>query len=247
MSNKIIFDKTNPLHYSIGGSINSVKNINKKKIINYYNKYYSLNNSLIFSYTSKNKKYINSIINLYSKKYNNNNNYKNHFKDIKDYLYKLSKKQKIHYSFESQFPKNESSFVLFVFLVKQPIDSKSLLSLYIFKNFLVDNMSSLLYKKLREEKKLIYSISSEINNFLSYYTFNIYFNVHKLNKNKCINIVRDCLKYYTTHLIDQNNFNRFRDNLKFKFEKNLENENFLFNKTIENYFLYNINLSYPLY
>ena len=32
LSNEIIFDKTNPLHYSIGGFINSVKNINKKKL-----------------------------------------------------------------------------------------------------------------------------------------------------------------------------------------------------------------------
>ena len=108
-------------------------------------------------------------------------------------------------------------------------------------------MSSLLYKKLREEKKLIYSINSEINNFLSYYTFNIYFNVNKINKNKSINIVKNCLKYYSTHLIDEKNFIKFKDNLKFKFEENLENESFIFNKTIENYFLYNINLSYPLY
>ena len=162
-------------------------------------------------------------------------------------MYKLNIKKYITHSFESQFPKNKSSFVLFVFLIKQPIDCKELLSLYIFKNFLIDNMSSILYVKLREEKKLIYSINSEINNFLSYYTLNIYFNVNKLNKNKCTNIVKNTLNYYTTHLIDKKNFNKFKENLKFKFEENLENESFIFNNTIENYFLYNINLSYPSY
>ena len=84
-------------------------------------------------------------------------------------------------------------------------------------NILTNSLSSLLIKKIRTEKSLVYTINSSLDTYRNCGYYNIYFNCSNKNTNKCIKEVLKILcklqKYHLNELFIIKSINKFKTTL----------------------------------
>lgn len=126
--------------------------------------------------------------------------------------------------------------------MKQPLTIKEELSLEIFQNFLANNMSSLLFRRLREKEKLIYSVIADDSNYYSFYSFEIFFNVKNKSAdvNKSIKIVNDYIKKYSNNSIPIEEFKKFKKNLEINMKRDYNDGGVILSDVLDNYFFKNV-------
>jgi len=171
--NKHLF-KNHPAKHPIAGYPNTVKNITKQQIIDYYNKYYIPNNTFI------------SIV----------GNIKNPKKQIQK-LFKFQPKTVKTLSFKtetnSQKTKTEKRKIQHSYLTlgyKTPSrKSKESYALDIIKYYLGYGQSSKLFEEIREKHGLVYEIGAHYEANLNYGFFAIYLSTDKKNIPKIKTII----------------------------------------------------------
>lgn len=243
---RTIFPEENPLHYPIGGEIDIINKIDRKDLINFHKRYYNIDNALFFSHSYLKKKEIDKFINN-SKRYvtlssNKTTKSIDLLKSMKNKLELINKDVKNITSFKKMFPSIPSRFILITYFMKQPLTIKEELSLEIFQNFLANNMSSLLFRRLREKEKLIYSVIADDSNYYSFYSFEIFFNVKNKSAdvNKSIKIVNDYIKKYSNNSIPIEEFKKFKKNLEINMKRDYNDGGVILSDVLDNYFFKNV-------
>ena len=185
--------KNNSLGLHTLGTMESIKKISQKTIKSFYKKYYTPNNTVI-SIAGKIPLDIDSMISKYFNKYP---------KSI-EINHKI-----VPYIFEEKSPqlkvvtktKSNQCYINIAFPAISIYDPKyyavKLLSLY-----LGGNMSSYLFKELRDKHSLVYDISSELFAYEEGGYLSIYTSVDPKNVNKTISIILDKLSKLHTHKFD---------------------------------------------
>lgn len=178
--------KSHPLGKSIIGTENTLNNISKKHLLEFYNKYYNPNNIIIAVYGNFDKSKIESTIT----KYYSINNKNIHYQKIKPYNinntnfeYIVKKKNSEQVNIQIIFPCLEV-----IYDINYP--------LRLAYEILGDrnNMSSRLFNIIREKHGLVYNIASYINLYKSGGAIYIYAGLDKKNVMKAIRLIIDELK-----------------------------------------------------
>lgn len=250
---KYIFQKENPLHYTVGGPEETVKKITRDNILTYYNKYYQPKNIVFVSITNKDKEQTKKIWENAYEKYSNQPNSDNNsfpssmeiFKSIQPKLALINRPKSI--VLEKKFKKLDTYYTIISYLAKRP-SPKNIYALKIFANYLAGSLSSVLFLELREKKQLIYSISSSVsydNNFISIVLdFNCKRNNNDLNE--CQKIIEKIIHQSMDSGIPNKEFKKFKHKLIVSIEKKKGASNYELNKFIDEklfgLFLDNINI-----
>jgi zinc protease len=236
---KIIYKKDNPIIHPIIGYIPILEKITKKDIQDYYNKYYIPQNIIFFTSTFKPK---DTIKKIWSSQYKLFSNYspKNTgyitsklFKSLNLSLYNPSKSV----NFSKNFPNNTSYFVSIKYILPK-CNIKEQIAFNIFTNYLTGGMSSLLFIKLRDEKQLIYSISSNSDAGFHIQEFNIQFNCKKNKKilNSCLKNIDEELKNFFKNGIPVKEYKKFKNKTIFNFELSESSGNKKMEEIISKYY-----------
>lgn len=195
----------------VGGDIDDIKQINIDKLNNFKNKHYTPNNTtIIFFGNFNNNEVIEEIIkkigpiNEYTETFNNMTQelitFKNNEKTIIKYIKSNNKQIIINFYFKTINKNNIWNYKIILII-----------------NILTNSLSSLLIKKLRTDKGLVYGINSTLYTFKKCGYFNISFNCHKTNINYCIKEVLKILcklqKNYINELFIIKSINKFKTTL----------------------------------
>jgi hypothetical protein len=192
----------------VGGDVDDIYNINIVKLNNFKQKYYTPENTTI----------------IFFGKFNNNqvlNEIKRKIGPIQDYIPQFNAMtQKL-----IKFKNNENTIIKYI-----KTDNEQIIVNFFFKtinktniwnykiqiliNILTNSLSSLLIKKLRTDKGLVYGINSSLSTFKSCGAFNISFNCLDKNTNQCIREVLRILcklqKYYINELFITKSINKIK-------------------------------------
>ncbi|MGG7144596.1 M16 family metallopeptidase [Clostridium nigeriense] len=180
-TNEIAFNK-NPLKYDVAGLEENVKSYKRKDLLNYYNKYYLPNNSLV------------TIVSSY--------NHSEAFEEIK----KVFSKWKIGESPEKLFVK-EHNLQKSVTTIKDNIEQNTIVYLYTFYNLskdlelplrilnhrLGESSNSLLFREVREKRGLAYDIYTSIDMTNNVKTLYIYTAVGEDDLNSAIEAIDETI------------------------------------------------------
>lgn len=168
-----IFDN-HPLSFPILGKKNTIANINRKSILEYFNLYYSPENLVISVVGNIDEE---QVLNLLEEKFGD---WKNSIKDIPN----SPKPPFVKRNFISK-EKDTEQLHLCVGLEGVQESSDSLYSLLVLNNLFGGSMSSRLFQRVREDKGLAYSIYSYPSTYKDTGTFTIYAG---LNPKEIINL-----------------------------------------------------------
>jgi predicted Zn-dependent peptidase len=195
----------------VGGDIDDIKKINIEKLNNFKNKHYTPNNTnIIFFGKFNNNKVIEEIItkigpiNEYTETFNNMTQeliaFKNNEKTIIKYIKSNNEQIIINFYFRTINKNNIWNYKIMMII-----------------NILTNSLSSLIRKKLRTDKGLIYGINSSLDTYKKCGYFNISFNCHKKNINYCTKEVLKILcklkKNYINELFITKSINKFKTTL----------------------------------
>jgi predicted Zn-dependent peptidase len=206
LANEIMFN--NRYNKFVGGDVDDIYKINITKLNKFKQKYYTPENTTI----------------LFFGKFNNDqilNEIKRRFGPIHDYIPQFNPMTKNLIKFKN----NEKTIIKYI-----KTDNEQIIVNFYFKtinktniwnykiilliNILTNSLSALLYKKLRTDKGLVYSIDSSLDTFRSCGVFNISFNCLNKNTNQCIREVLKILcklqKYYINELFITKSINKFK-------------------------------------
>jgi len=195
----------------VGGDVEDIFNINIIKLNNFKQKYYTPSNtSIIFFGKFDNDQVLNEI----KKKIGPVNNYVPKFNVMTQQLIKFKNNEKSIIKYIKT--DNEQIIVNFYF---KTINKSNIWNykIKILINILTNSLSSLLIKKLRTDKGLVYGIHSSLDTFRKCGSFNISFNCLDKNTNQCIKEVLKILfklqKYYINELFITKSINKFKTTL----------------------------------
>ena len=244
-----------PLGRTIIGTLETLDNINREKMMEYYNKYYTLDNLLIGFSGHLDPTYIH-IIQKYFKnkkeKRNSSNTSSSHSKhifkpmDMKTYTPGIS----TIIPFEDKHPSYKincfsksltQDYINIIFKTKGVFDPNRYYYKLIY-NILGGNMSSRLFIEIREKLGLAYSIKCDITNYEEVGYFNIYTQNEPKDTMKCIEHIFKELIKFKKYGVDETELKNNKKNYCDIFKTNLddiedENEHYcnqiLINKPIE--------------
>lgn len=229
---QITYDKKNPLYFPVIGSVNTLLQITQEDIKNYYNKFYTPNNIIFFSFSSKNKNSIKKIWENEYKKYANLSikntqpiNTSELLKEMMPILNLTGKPGTYHLT--KYFPNNTTNLVLIKYILpKSTIKEKC--AMEIFSSYLTGSLSSKLFTELREKKQLIYGIESNFSSKLDNVDFEIEFNCKKNKKcvKKCIKTIDSVLSNFYKNGIPLIEFNKFKNKTIINYERDKEDSLF---------------------
>jgi zinc protease len=221
---KIIYKKDNPFFHPIIGYINILKNICKKDILDYYQKFYIPQNIVFFTSTYKTKSTIKKIWQSQYKLFAGNpfegppmltsNLFKNIFQSLT--LYNPSKTINL----SKKFPNNTSYFVAIKYILPK-CTIKEQIAFEIFKNYLTGGLSSLLFIQLRDKNQLIYSIDSFSESGIFIQEFCIQFNCKKNKKilDSCLDNINKEIKNFFKNGMPPKEYKKFKNKTIFNFER----------------------------
>ena len=228
-----------PLSKTIIGTIDTLHKINREKMIDYYNKYYTPENLLIGFSGCLDPSYINIIQKYFKDKKhgsgNGSGNCSSHlFKpiDMKTYTSSVSTIipfEDKHPSYKIDcFPKSlTQDYINIIFKTRGVYDPNKYFYKLIY-NILGGNMSSRLFVEIREKLGLAYSIKCDITNYEEVGYFNIYTQNESKDTIKCIEHIFKELIKFKTHEVDntelKNNKKNYCDIYKTNFD-DIEDEN----------------------
>jgi predicted Zn-dependent peptidase len=233
-----------PLAKPIIGTIDTLHKINRKEIIDYYNKYYIPDNLLIgFSGNIKS-----NYINIIEKYFKSQNSHGNTFKpiDIKNYtpgMATIIPFEDKHPSYKIDcFPKTLSQDYINIIFKTRGYFEPNKYQYKLLCNILGGNMSSRLFVEIREKLGLAYSVKCDITNYEEVGYFNIYTQNETKDTIKCIEHIFKELVKIKKFGVDEtelkNNKKNYCDIYKTNFDDiEYENEHYssqlLLNKPLE--------------
>ncbi len=234
---KILFNN-HPLSRPIIGTLKTINNIKIQDLIQYYQKYYRLDNLLIgISGNIHNK--LHKILNKYFKPFNKY-----------DVQTSLSKQVSLYPFIDTQnntiikcIPKSlEQDYIQIIFKTKGIFDNVNNNIHNLICNILGGNMSSRLFVELREKLGLIYSVKCNLINYEEVGYFLIYLQCEHKNTLKCLDKLFYELNKFVKNSVSLKELNSFKNNYINQFISNFDNieteneyysQQILFNKKIE--------------
>jgi predicted Zn-dependent peptidase len=199
---EIMFENT-PLALPVLGSYETVNNLNREMILEYYKKHYTSENIVISVVGNLDSKDTMSMLNehFYKSNINDNDNPSRNNTPL------LSQK------IRSQLKETEQlNFCLGMEGVKRGSDD--IYSLLVMNNIFGGSMSSRLFQKIREEKGLVYSVYSHPTSFKDIGTFTIYAG---LNSDQVINVaklIEEDIEDLRKNLITKDELEKSKEQLK---------------------------------
>lgn len=218
--NEIMFRKT-PLEYPILGTEESVMNLNKDMIMEYFYKNYNPEDIIISIVGKFDEKKVISQLNHTFGKLNlgntsktvskvNNYNFTNNIKGIN---------------------KNFEQLNLCIGMNGVNSISDDIHPILILNNIFGGSMSSMLFQKLREDEGLVYDIDSHMTTYKDTGVFTIYAGLNSENLIKSIKLIDEEIRKTKKNLISKDELSRSRDQLKGNYILAMEST---FNRMIEN-------------
>ena len=192
---------------SILGTKETIKNMNQKQILKYYNKYYCPKNLIISAVGcldhNKLKKQISDIFDFDSKK----NNILPP-RSIKSNPIKCSPDNKIWWV------ERDTEQVQLIWGVQGPKYSENCFASFLLNLYLGVGMSSSLFQEIREKEGLVYTVYSDITQFTDSGIFSIYAATSTKDVLRCLELIEKCVKMIQTNLIDEKDLSFLKDKLK---------------------------------
>ena len=180
-----------PLGRSIIGTLKTIKDINRKELVEYHKKYYKPDN-LVISFSGKQTtNYLPIIQNYFGK----SKDYKTIDLNTQDSIEIIPFDDK-HPNYEIDcFPKDlKQDYIHIIFKTKGYYDPMRI-QYKLLMNILGGNMSSRLFVEIREKLGLVYSIKCDITNYEELGYFDIYAQTEPKDTIKCITaIFRELVK-----------------------------------------------------
>lgn len=244
---KKMYTSKNPLNHPVIGYIDDLKSLKRDDIEEYYKKYYQPKNIIFFTSTNERESKISK---LWLKAYNKYGNILRKpietestlilFKEMKPKL-SLIGKPGLYY-LTKFFPNNQTYFVLINFILKD-YTKKELFALDILSNYLAGSLSSVLFLELREEKQLIYSVSSNVDIGIDNVCLSIEFNCRKNRSvlRECFITIDKVLRDFYKNGISESDFKKFKYKTLVNYHKYKENGTYKINTFLDKYF-YGISL-----
>ena len=238
---KIIYTKENPIFHPVIGYIETLKEITKKDILNYYHKYYIPQNIIFFTSTFKSKEPIEKIWLSKYKQFSNTISNKSEistyklFENLKPTLSLYNPSKTVNLS--KNFPNNTSYYVSIKYILPE-CSIKEQIAFKIFSNYLTGGLSALFYTQLRDKKQLIYSISSFSNANINVQEFEIAFNCKKNKKilNNCLKNINKELKKFFKNGMPLKEYKKFKNKTLFNYIRNEESGTKKMFEIIDNYY-----------
>lgn len=203
MIHEIMFKGT-PLSFPVLGTKETVKNLDRKTLIDYYNKYYRPDNMVITVIGNYNEKEIIDILNNY---FSRKPSCKNIVRDKSSSLPSLKPcilgKQR---EFE------QVNFCLGTEGIKR--DNEEKYSLYIINNFFGGSVSSILFQKIREERGLAYSVYSTPVSFKNAGIFTIYAALSNKEILNVARLIKEEIIKFKKNLIGKSDLFKLKEQLK---------------------------------
>lgn len=178
----ILFTKTlfkkHPAKLPTYGTVEAVKRITRKDLLNYYHKYYVPNNTIILVVGNFNKNIVNKI--------------KNQFKNLKPK--KLSKTKKIKEPKQNKIEiKKEKRKILSSYMVMgyktPPRKNKDSYVLDVIRSILGRGQSGKIFDEIRNKRGLAYEVGVHHDPSINYGFFAVYLNTDKKNIKKIIQLI----------------------------------------------------------
>ena len=197
------FWDSHPLGQPISGSIESVQKITNTDIKNFFiNKFYP-NNMIITVAGSLDHKKIHQIAEQYFGKFNKSENTKS------------PRTKPNNNSFIQLINKNQLEQVhICLGTIGYPAADEKRYAYSLFNTILGESMSSRLFQKIREEKGLVYSISSLINTFSDTGLTAIYLATSKENAKKALKLTSEEIIKLKNELVDDAELDRAKQHLR---------------------------------
>ncbi|AKA71804.1 M16 family metallopeptidase [Clostridium scatologenes] len=180
--NEIAFNKS-PLKYEIIGDEKSVKNLTRKKIVDFYEKYYVPNNCYISIVSPLDHEEVFNIV----------------LKYFNEWIWKEFKRKEV--IIEKNIPikkisykKNiEQSTIIYLFTFHH-ITKEEELALRILNHKFGESANSILFRKLREEKGFAYDVYTDLDLTNYVKTLYIYTAVGEENVDESLEVIDECIK-----------------------------------------------------
>jgi predicted Zn-dependent peptidase len=183
-----IFNKNfkTPLGHPVGGSSKDVKSYTTKDVKRYHKKYFCPSRAVLTVVSGQ--EFLN-LENIFESSMNKFYSYKeaNPFR-----LKAIHKISKINH-FKAVLKRKMESSILFYSFTAPSLNHKHYYDLAILDQLLFDGLSSVFFKKLREDKPLIYGLGSSINSFKDVGNYVMVFNTDKKNLSSVKTSVKDVL------------------------------------------------------
>lgn len=195
----------------VGGDVNDIHNITINKLNKFKQKYYTPENTTIIFFGKFN---YDQVLNEIKRKFGPLQDYIPQFNTMVQKLIKFKHYHKTNINYIKT--DNEQIIVNFYF---KTIDKTNVWNykIQILINILTNSLTSLLTKKLRTDKGLVYNIDSSLITFRSCGFFNISFNCLNKNTDQCIKEVLTILcklkKYYINEIFVAKSINKIKTTL----------------------------------
>ena len=195
--------KNTPFEHDVIGLNKDIKKFTKKDILDFYKKYYNPNNCILSVCGKINKNTEKYIKKYFNKKNNNQIHYPlyNNFMDIQ---------QKIRFK---SYKKNVEQAQIYMGFPAYCINNNfNKYVLELISNVLAGNMSSRLFIKLRQQKGLVYTVSSNLDFYEDIGIIYIYFGTFNKSVKQAVNIVINEIKNIKKNGLTKNEIN---ENIKY--------------------------------
>jgi len=181
--------------HPIGGNISQVKKYKRKDVESYYKKYYRPDRMILVVVAGTQ---FDQLEDIYTKQMNQFYKFsakkpfrlqaKNKLTNLKHFQVKIKKKM-------------ENGLLVFSF-DGPSLNSSSYYDFIVLDELLFEGMSSIFFRKLREDKPLVYGYGSSINCFSKSGNYLMIFNAQKKNLTKVRAACKEVIDYYCEHSFD---------------------------------------------
>ncbi|MEW9095014.1 MAG: pitrilysin family protein [Clostridiaceae bacterium] len=180
--NEVAF-KNSPLKYDILGTEKHVKKFNREDLLNFYNTYYNANNCCITIVSPYEHTYVCEVIENYF------GNWREGKIPSKDNIVEKN----IEGTFISHKKDIEQSTILYLYTF-HGLDKKEELALRVLNHKLGDSTNSILFRKLREEKGLVYDVYTSLDTTNYVKTLYIYTSVEEDKLKESMEVIESCIE-----------------------------------------------------
>lgn len=212
--NKMMFERTS-LEHSIIGTEESIKGINRAKILNYFTGNYQPENMVISIAGNIDERECIKLLKDYFGPFNSKSleiNKKNESKNIYKFTNKLD-----------YINKDTEQINLCIGMEGLPITSPKMEALMILNNIFGGSMSSRLFQKIREDLGLAYSIETFPSSYKDTGILTLFLGLHPSQILKSIKAIDDEIKNIKENLISREELEKSKEQLKGNYVLGMEN------------------------
>jgi len=190
--------------HPIGGKISQVTKYTREDLDSFYKKYYRADRMLLVVVSGEK---LNSLESIFEKAMSSHLK----FKERPPFRLVARDKHSKLMHFNSKQKKKMENGILVLSFDGPSLNSKSYYDYIVLDELLFEGMSSVYFKKLREETPLVYGYGSSINCFSTKGNYLMIFNTQKKNLNKLKTTCIDVLKHYSENDFDKLDVDRVKN------------------------------------